>query len=245
MTDTFHQRRTSFGARAAEYDRVRPSYPPSALAPLIGHLPSRVLDLGSGTGRLAASCAAVGATTVAVEPDAAMARVAAGHLVGTVVRGVAERIPLTDGSMDAIVAGQAWHWFDHGAATTECARILRRGGRIGILRNLRDESEPWVGALGEIIGGEDRSVATFFGATTIDLGAGFGPVAMSRIAHTHRIATADLVTLAATHSYVAVHPERERMLADVRTLTETHPALAGRSELDIPYLCDVFSAVRS
>ncbi|GAC1381522.1 MAG: class I SAM-dependent methyltransferase [Acidimicrobiales bacterium] len=245
MGPTFEDRRTSFGARAGDYDRVRPSYPRAALAPLIGHLPSRVLDLGTGTGRLGVSFAALGATTVAIEPDAAMARVAARHLVGAVLRGVAERVPIADGSMDAVVAGQAWHWFDHTAATAECARVLRPGGRIGIFRNLRDESEPWVAALGGIIGGEDRSVDAFFSATPIDLGHRFGPVSISRIAHTHRIAASDLVTLAATHSYVAVHPERERMLADVYALVETHPALAGRSEIEVPYMCDVFSAVRS
>ncbi|GAC1531787.1 MAG: class I SAM-dependent methyltransferase [Acidimicrobiales bacterium] len=245
MGSTFDDRRTSFGARAGDYDRVRPSYPRAALAPVIGRLPARVLDIGTGTGRLGVSCAALGATTVAIEPDAAMARMAARHLLGAVVRGVAEHVPITDQSMDAAVAGQAWHWFDHTAAAAECARVLRRGGRIGIFRNLRDESEPWVAALGQIVGGEDRSVATFFAEMTIDLGPHFGPVTMSRTAHTHRIAAADLVTLAATHSYVAVHPDRERMLADVRDLVETHPALAGRSELEVPYLCDVFSAVRN
>ncbi len=61
--------------------------------------------------------------------------------------GVAEQIPLPDASVDAVVVGQAWHWVDVPVASREVARVLRPGGTLGLVWNIRDESVPWVAAL--------------------------------------------------------------------------------------------------
>src|SRR6266550_2633842 len=85
---------------------------------------------------------------VPVEPDEAMrARLARSTPGVTPLAGSAERIPLPDTSVDAVVAGQSYHWFDPEPAHREIARVLRPGGVFAPVWNIRDESEPWVAAL--------------------------------------------------------------------------------------------------
>ena len=69
--------------------------------------------------------------------------------------GTAEEIPLPDDSVDAVLVAQAWHWFDPERAIKEVARVLRPGGRLGLVWNTRDERLGWVKDLGRIIGHED------------------------------------------------------------------------------------------
>jgi ubiquinone/menaquinone biosynthesis C-methylase UbiE len=137
----------SFGSQAARYDRARPSYPAAALDLVLAldPAPRRILDVGAGTGKLTAALLGRDAEVVAVEPDRQMLTVLAGQLPQVwAVTAAAERIPLRDGSVDAIVVGQAFHWFQRPQADRELARVLRPGGVIGLLWNLPDRSVEWV-----------------------------------------------------------------------------------------------------
>src|SRR5918912_1499630 len=112
------QRALSFGARAELYDRVRPDYPPQALDYLLADLPSsngrhRAADVGAGTGKLTALLAAGGLDIDAIEPDPGMRAVLATRVPGVRVHaGRGEALLLPDGSVDAVVYGQSWHWVD-------------------------------------------------------------------------------------------------------------------------------------
>lgn len=141
----------SFGSEAARYDQVRPSYPAAAIELVLGGLrgadgrPPRVLDLGAGTGKLTASLVERQVEVVAVEPDRQMLAVLAARLPqARALAGSAEGIPLRDASVDAIMVGQAFHWFRRPAADHEFARVLRPGGVIGLLWNLPDRRVEWV-----------------------------------------------------------------------------------------------------
>jgi SAM-dependent methyltransferase len=137
----------SFGSQADRYDRVRPSYPAAALELVLGGAGrlGRILDVGAGTGKLTAALLDRGAEVLAVEPDPLMLAVLADRLPQVrALAGSAERIPLPDGSVDAIVAGQAFHWFQRPEADRELARVLRPGGVLGLLWNLPDRSVEWV-----------------------------------------------------------------------------------------------------
>src|SRR5215218_9289383 len=131
--DEHASRAASFGSVGGEYERGRPSYPTEAVAWLVGTDPLRVVDLGAGTGKLTRRLLALGHDVVAVEPAPGMLEQLEVELPAvTALAGTAEAIPVADGDADAVVAGQAFHWFDAERALPEVARVLCPGGRLGL-----------------------------------------------------------------------------------------------------------------
>src|SRR6476660_1148222 len=106
--------RSCFGVAAAAYAEHRPDYAEAAVRWALEPAPgSRVLDLGAGTGKLTATLASLGAEVIAVEPDPAMLTELRRALPTVrALPGSAEAIPLPDASVDAVVSGNAMHWFD-------------------------------------------------------------------------------------------------------------------------------------
>jgi SAM-dependent methyltransferase len=150
-------RARSFGGVVDAYDRARPSYPREAVAWLVGEQPTTVLELGAGTGKLTEVLVDLGHDVHATDPDERMLARLREHLpdVRTSVAS-AEDIPAPDASYDVVMVAQAFHWFDHGRALTEIARVLKPGGRLAVVWNRRDERIPWVRRLGRIIGAPDQ-----------------------------------------------------------------------------------------
>jgi len=139
---------SGFADVAAAYDRGRPDYP-AELIDVLGLDPgARVVDLAAGTGKLTRVLRAAGFDVVPVEPLPAMRAVVPGALDGT-----AEALPLPDASVDAVTIADAWHWFDHAAASVELQRVLRPGGLVAILWQYPDAAHlpEWSNALGEIL----------------------------------------------------------------------------------------------
>lgn len=214
--DDIRRRATIFGTVATEYESARPDYPAEAvswLARELGIGPGRdVLDLGAGTGKLTRQIAALGPSIVAVEPDGEM-RVELERAVPGVeaLSGTAEAIPLPDSSVDAITCAQAFHWFDADLALPEMSRVLRPGGGVGLMWNLRDETDPFQAHLTEIVGESDRgwSVGAFFSDAARQSGLFIDGREMS-CAHEQLLARAQLVARVASMSAVAALDEVER-----------------------------------
>jgi len=235
---SWDSRRTSFGSVAAQYAALRPSYPDEAVRFLLGDAPRRVLDLGAGTGLLTERLVAAGHEVVAVDPSAEMLAELSARLPDVEVQvGSAEQIPLPDGDVDAVVAGQAAHWFDPVRSSPEIRRVLRPGGVVGLVWNARDESVPWVGALGELLAGEARGheadqtvVERFAQALPAD-----EECEESGIVQT--VTPEQLVAGIGTRSYVATMDAaaREAFLGRIRELLATHPATRGRELIDLPH----------
>ena len=141
------ERARSFGAVAAAYARYRPGYPAAALEWALAPAPGgAVLDLGAGTGKVTeALLRRPGVRVTAVDPDPAMlAQLRAAFPAVAAHEGTAERIPLPDAAVDAVVVGTAWHWFDRARAEPEIARVLRPGGVLVVLWNGDDDTVEWV-----------------------------------------------------------------------------------------------------
>ena len=139
-----------------------PGIPTTRCAGSSGEEPRDVVDLGAGTGKLTRSLVALGHRVTAVEPLPEMIAHLRAAVPGvTAVEGGAEAIPLDAASADVVTVAQAFHWFDHGPALREIARVLRPGGRIALVWNVRDETEPWVAELSDAM----------VGRTGIDAGA--------------------------------------------------------------------------
>jgi ubiquinone/menaquinone biosynthesis C-methylase UbiE len=146
VSELQHPDARSFEQVAALYERVRPAYPPEAVAWIADELDLRpgrtVLDLAAGTGKLTRQLVPTGADVIAVEPGKAMI----GELrravpIVTAIRGGAEQIPLADDSVDAVTVGQAFHWFRFDEAVPEMHRVLRPRGGVALLWNNRDQED--------------------------------------------------------------------------------------------------------
>jgi ubiquinone/menaquinone biosynthesis C-methylase UbiE len=241
---TKRRRAAAFDAAdvAAAY-AARPDYPARAVSWLVGEPPRRVLDLGAGTGKLTAQLSAAGYDVVVVDPAAEMLAQLQVLLpeVPTHV-GTAEAIPLPDASVDAVVAAQAFHWFDTDLALPEIARVLVPGGRLGLVWNIRDDRDPWVAELNALISERaqiDReSVAS---AQVLNGLAGYQDFDHRTYEHAQSIDRALLLDLIRSRSYAAVMTaeQRTRLLTEVGALFDRH-AVGGR--LVLPYITHCFRA---
>ena len=234
MNDPRHERSLSFGSQAAAYERGRPSYPPEAVDWLLPDGARDVLDLGAGTGKLTSRLVERGLDVVAVDPITELLDVLRTTLPDTPgLLGTAEHIPLPDNSIDAVLVAQAWHWFDPDRATAEIARVLRPGGRLGLLWNVRDERLGWVKEFGRIVGLEHD-----WANTTVVLPEPFTDVATHQVEWTNYITPQALIDYVTSRSYCITSPAavRARTLDEVRELLASHPALANSTGLAMPYI---------
>jgi SAM-dependent methyltransferase len=163
------------------------------------------------------------------------------------VAGSSESIPLPDDSVDAVVAGQAYHWFDPLRAPAEIARVLKTGGTFAAVWNLRDESEPWVARLTELAHMNDHERVEQLLKEEPLRPAGFGPVQREVFAHSVTLTPQTLVELIKTRSYylTASADQRAEVVEGVRNLAATHPDLAGRDTFPLPYRTVVYRTVLS
>lgn len=225
----------SFDRAADTYERSRPGYPGEAVDWLLESGPRAVLDLGAGTGKLTRALAGRVPTLYAVDPSPNMlAQLESAVPEAITAVGTAEAIPLPDASVDTVLMAQAWHWVDPARAVPEIRRVLRPGGVLGLIWNVRDESVPWVAELTRII---QPSAAESFVADGEGLPDELGPVERLEVPWRRPFDRQGLLDLVSSRSYVISAPpdERERILHEVSGLLDSHPELAGRTEWLMPY----------
>ena len=251
MSDRLHDYvAKGFASTTEVYERIRPEYPEEAIAFLVRELGLArgrvVVDVGAGTGKLTRALVRTGATVIAVEPLAEMReRLAESVPLAVPFDGTAERMALKDGSVHAVTAAQAFHWFDGDRALAEFHRVLVPGGKLALVWNVRDRSVPWVAAFDAIVDRVDPDRPdhqTGRWRAALERTTLFGPLRQRDFPHGQVLRRGEIVDRAKTVSSIASLPEADRLLVldEFRALGETHPDLRDRDEVILPYVTKVY-----
>ncbi|HWG27672.1 class I SAM-dependent methyltransferase [Actinospica sp.] len=245
-----HAAETGYELAAADYERVRPSYPTRALAVLADALDlkagQRVADLGAGTGKFTRLLALTGAKVVAVEPVPAM-RERLTEILPQVhcVAGIAEATGLPDASVDAVVAAQAWHWFDGPAALTEIERVTGPAGRLGLVWNTLDATVPWVAAYSRIYSAwrTDEVPVHTDGAwrAAFEGRRGWKALNSAHVANPYVTDREGVLGQALTSSRISTLSDeaREEIRRELLAVLDRYPDTRGE-RIEIPYVTDIY-----
>ena len=249
-----HAATRGFAEAADTYARGRPDYP-AQLEPWLQQAlqlgPDRtVVDLGAGTGKFTPQLTRTGATVIAVEPvDAMRAQLAAAQPGVTALAGTAQAMPLASASVDAVVCAQAFHWFASREALAEIHRVLKPGGWLALVWNVRDESEDWVARLTDLMRPYEGDAPRFHtGQWRVPFdGRFFSAPELTAFPHQHR-GTPDevIVDRVMCVSFIAAlpAPERAQVERQLREVIATHPVLRGRAEVAFPYRTEAYRCRR-
>ncbi|MGC2191021.1 MAG: class I SAM-dependent methyltransferase [Candidatus Dormiibacterota bacterium] len=239
-----------FARGAAAYERGRPDYPPAAvgwLASRLGVGPGKlVVDLGAGTGKLTRQLLPYGARLVALEPVKEMAAELERAVVGVeVLAEAAASTSLASGSVYAATAGQSFHWFADQPSLHEIHRILRPGGRLGLVWNRRDlRSQLWR-AVSELTdplrkGSPDQSTGEW--RRHLQSSRLFGPLESRAFSHEQLATPEQLVDRVMSLSFVAAsaQPVQERLGQRMVELAAEYQSRPGQP-IALPYQSEVFA----
>jgi SAM-dependent methyltransferase len=267
MTDAHADRARSFDAFAGEYDRYRPGYPEELFETIQARLAlperPRVVDLGAGTGRASLAMAALGWRVTAVEPGKPMLDQLRAHatndgLLVSTVQATAEATGLDPASADLATAAQSFHWFDHEAALTEMARIVRPGGGMALFWNVRDaDRSPFVadyhGLLAQRFGEADTGQYLQAGRETgqertrsaIERAGGFSDLELLTLEHAVQTTVSGFIGMAFTASYVRSlsGDEQDRFRIELGGILGRH-GHTDETPFDLPYRIDLWIARR-
>ncbi|MEA2479269.1 MAG: hypothetical protein QOJ07_1191 [Thermoleophilaceae bacterium] len=254
MSGVHPQAAVGFGRAADVYERGRAGFPAEVVDAILRESEAgegrTLLELGAGTGKLTRALTGHGARVIALEPVAGMRAVLTVRAPeAEPLDAVAEAIPLADASVDAVIAAQAYHWFDPVTATAEVARVLRPGGLVALVWNRRDESAAWMRELTALIDAHAGDAPRYRNGEWrrgFDGNTAFTPFEERSWPHRGEQGRAVVLERVASISFVAAMDDEPRahLLAEVSELLENHPEIRGRSDVAIPYVTELFTARR-
>jgi SAM-dependent methyltransferase len=250
-----HAAQQGFSSSAAAYSRGRPDYPPELVTWLrqtLGLAPGkRALDLGAGTGKFTRLLLHTGADIVALEPIDAMRAQLLQNIPGVAALAAsAQSMPLADASLDVVVCAQAFHWFASLDALREIGRVLKAGGKLGLVWNVRDESVDWVAAITRIITPYQGDTPRFHTGEWRRLFPNelFSDLTESAVSY-RQLGSAQqvIVDRVMSVSFIAALPAagRAQVAARLNALIATQPELKDRRSIGFPYLTRAYCSTRA
>lgn len=245
MTEVHQAAQAGFSKASSTYVSGRPGYPKeidSWLRDSLGLGPNkRVVDLGAGTGKFTAHLAPTGAEVIAVEPVRPMLdELRRCYPSVRAEEGSASRIPLADESVDAVCCAQSFHWFASNETMEEIKRVLKPGGILGLIWNLRDETVDWVAALSRIMMPYQEGTPRFHEGQwrAVFPAEGFAELREISFEHAHRGRFETVVVdriLSVSFIAALSRSERQEVARQIRRLVHFNPDLSDRSEVRFPY----------
>jgi len=229
---------------AEQYERARPAYAEAAVGFVVDEFGlgpgSRLLDLAAGTGKLTRQFVPYVGRIVAVEPLATMrAQLEKAVPTADIREGTAEAVPLPDTDVDAVVAGQAWHWFDSERALAEVTRVTRPGAGLALFWNEYDQRSELMSRIARI---RDRVSAAAPRHTESEWRVAFSrspvwaPLVEAEFEHVVRVTTEQMTERVLSSSVLAIQPEevKSSVRAEIRHIA------GGDTEIEVPYRTEVF-----
>ncbi|AYO40531.1 MULTISPECIES: methyltransferase domain-containing protein [Serratia] len=240
-----HAAAAGYQANSDRYVKGRPDYPPEIavwLRDTLGlHAGMTVIDLGAGTGKFTPRLLETGAQVIAVEPVAQMLEKLSIALPQVkTLAGTAESIPLPDESVDAVVCAQSFHWFATPQALAEIKRILKPGGKLGLVWNMRDARVSWVRKLNQIVDRHEGDAPRFYTGEWRKLFPFKGLDALQEQVFmlAHQGAAEDVIyNRVRSTSFIAALPpqQQEEVIDEIRQLVAEEEELQGKENLTVPY----------
>jgi SAM-dependent methyltransferase len=226
-------------------------------------LPARVCDVAAGTGALSRLLEPrVGQPVLAVEPDVRMAAVLVSRVPNVLaVQGWGEALPWSDGSLDALLMGSAWHWMDPLPTLAEIARVLRPNGVFGIIGNGPDREVGWVAELfdhrptrSDGPGDSDRrdppGRSGRLSVPEVPPGMPFTDPEATVMHYSRPMTRRELVGMAGTYSSIITLPSAERRVRLAAAERQATDAVGGAeadegATVELPLRCRCWRTVRS
>jgi SAM-dependent methyltransferase len=190
------------------------------------------------------------AEVIAIEPvDEMRAELAAGLPGVRTIAGSAQSTTLCDAAGDALTCAQSFHWFATEPALEEIHRILKPGGELGFVWNVRDDSVDWVAAIADIISPYEGDAPRYSKGDWRRAFTGrlFSELEESCFAYEHMGPPARVILdRSLSVSFIAALPDDEKSLVreKLNKLISTHPAIKGREIISFPYVTHAYRCSR-
>ena len=247
---TVHETAKRGFVRGDVYEAGRPAYPAEVTAALGISTGTTICDLGCGTGKFTRLIPPTGATVVGVEPLPAMLDEFRERTPNVpVVAGVAESMPIRDAVFDIVACASVFHWLSYDRALPEIHRVLRRGGRLAIVWNRRDELTGWAAefwSITEAHRGDTPGYRSGVWRNVLESSPLFGPISERWFDHVQHTDRDGVIARVASISFIETLPpaEREAVLDESRRFLDTHPDTRDATEFALPYKTVVYTTER-